>query len=125
MLDSVKIPVTTTGSDGAAVGTNYSSRPICGEVVRVDVDWDANAHANSDVTVTIDSDDNHPAITLYAKTNSKTDAVVYPHVQATDTAGAAITGWYQRLFGIGRVKVVVGDSNALAPAVTVTVYVKS
>lgn len=124
MLGSVKIAVTTSGEDGAATGTGYSTHPISGEIAAVIVDWHANAHANSDITVTLEADDNHPAITLYSKANAKTDISVYPHVQATDTAGAAIAGWYQHIVGSGRVKVVVGDSNALAPAVTVYVYYK-
>lgn len=124
MTDSTRIAVTTVGADGAAVGTAYGSRSIDGEIAAVHVDWDSTAPNTSDITVTIEADDNHPALTLYTKANANTDAWVYPHAQATDNAGAAITGWYVPLIGTGRVKVVVGDSNALAPAVTVTVYVK-
>ena len=124
MNDSVRIAVTTIGADGAAVGTAYSPRPIDGEIAAVHVDWGATAPNTSDIAVTIESDDNHPAITLYSKANANADVSVYPLVQATGTDGAAIASWYVPIFGAGRVKVVVGDCNALAPAVTVTVYVK-
>lgn len=124
MLRSVKVSVTTTGNAGAATGTGYSAGPISGEIVAVIVDWHTSAPNTSDITVTLEADDNHPAITLYSKTNANTDVSIYPHVQATDTAGAAIAGWYQHIVGTGRVKVVVGDCDALAAAVTVNVYYK-
>ncbi len=124
MSDSVRVAVTTVGADGAAVGTGYSPRPIDGEIAALYVNWGATAPGTSDITITVEADDNHPAITLYAKSNSVADALVYPLVQATGTDGAGIASWYVPIIGSGRVKVVVGDCNALAPAVTVTVYVK-
>lgn len=123
MIRSAKIAVTTTGADGSATGTGYSSAPINGEVRQIRVDWDATAPATSDIDVVAESDDNHPEVALYDKDNAATDLWVYPKVQSTDVAGAAIAAQYQHPVVAGqRVKVTVGGCNALAPAVTVTVF---
>lgn len=120
-----KIAVTTTGSAGSASGTAYSTSPVFGEVYAVRVDWHASAPGTSDIDVTIESDDSRPAVTLYDKDDANTDIWVYPQVQATDVAGAAITGVYQRLLSVGgRVKVVVGGCDALTNAVIVYVFLK-
>ena len=125
MLRSQKIAVTTVGTAGSASGDGYGAQPINGIVRALRVDWHANAPAGtSDITITIEADDDHPAITLYAKTNAVTDLWVYPHAQATDTAGAAITGWYLPLVGSGRIKVSVAQCDALTNAVVVTAYVE-
>lgn len=122
MLQSQKITVTTTGVAGSAAGTGYSSRPISGAIKAVRVDWSASAPVTSDITITVDSDDDHPAVTIYTKSDSATDAWAYPSVQATGTDGAAITGVYQDIVGVGRVKVVVAQCDALAAAVVVYVW---
>ncbi len=122
MLQSQKITVTTTGGAGVSAGTSYSNRPISGAIKAIRVDWAGTAPVTSDITVTIDLDDDHPAVTLYTKSDSATDAWVYPSVQATDTAGAAVAGVYQDIVGTGRVKVVVAQCNDLAPAVVVYVW---
>lgn len=122
---TAKIVVTTAGSDGSATGTAYSDKPLNGELYAIYVDWHADAPAGtSDITITVDSDDNHPAVTLYAKTNSVTDAWVYPVVQSTGTDGSAVSGAYQHILVAGRVKAVVAQSNALTACATVYLYLK-
>jgi hypothetical protein len=121
---TAKIAVTTTGSDGSASGTGYSAKPVSGELYAIYVDWHTSAPVTSDITVTVESDDDHPAITLYSKSDSATDAWVYPVVQCTDTGGTAVTGEYQHILVSGRIKVAVAQSNALDPAVTVYVFLK-
>ncbi len=122
MLQSVRINCTTTGAAGSAAVTARSSRPISGKIVALFVDWHASAPATSDITITIESDDDHPAIDVYAKTNSVTDAWVYPYVQGTTTAGVAIAGVYQPVAGEGVVKVIIAESDALTNAAIVYVY---
>jgi hypothetical protein len=122
-MRSVKISVTTTGSAGSATGDGYSPSPICGEIVAIRVDWHASAPATSDITITFDTDDNHPVITNYAKTDSVTDAWVYPVVQSTDTGGTGVT-WYQHPVGDGRLKVAIAQSDALTNAAVVYVFLK-
>lgn len=120
-----KIAVTTTGSAGSATGTAYSNTTVSGELFALYVDWHASAPAGtSDITITVDSDDNAPAVTLYAKTNAVTDLWVYPVVQSTDTAGAGVTGVYQHILVSGKIKVVIAQCDALAPAATVYLYLK-
>jgi len=124
MVRTAKIIVTTTGADGSATGTAYSDKPLNGELYALRVDWHADAPATSDITITVDSDDNHPAVTLYAKEDAKTDLWVYPVVQSTDTAGAGVTGVYQHILVTGRVKVVVAGADALTACATVYLYLK-
>lgn len=124
-IRTVKVPVTTTGSDGEATGTGYSARPLNGKVRQVYVDWGATAPASSDIDVVGENDDDHPEVVLYDKDNSATDVWVYPKVQSTDVAGSAITGEYQfKALSGQRIKVAVGGCNALDPAVTVYVSVE-
>ncbi len=123
MLRTVKIPVTTTGADGSGAGTAYSDRPVNGEVRAIYVDWGPTAPGTSDITITGEGDDDHPAVALYTKADSVTDAWVYPVLQRTDTAGAGVSAEYHFPLVQGRIKVVIAGSNALAPAATVHVYI--
>ena len=116
-----RITVTTTGSDGAASGTGYSSGPHSGEVVAVKVDWAATAPGTSDITITSEK---APTITYVSKSDSATDAWFYPRVQATDNGGSAISGEYLAYPVNDRLKVAVAQCNALDPAVTVYVFVR-
>lgn len=122
MLRSQQIAVTTVGADGSAVGNNVGTIPIHGEIKALRVDWHASAPATSDIDITLEADASHPQTVLYDKDDAKDDLWVYPHVQATSTAGAGITGVYVPIVGSGYPKVAVAQCNALAPAVTVTVY---
>ncbi len=125
MIRTAKIEVATTGADGAATGTGYSDAPLNGTLRMIVVDWAATAPgATSDLTVTVEADGNHPAVTLFSKSDSATDVTAYPRVQATDTAGTGIADQYVSLPVAGRIKAAVAQCNALAPAVTVTVYVE-
>ena len=123
MVEIHKITVTTTGDNGLATGTGYSTRAVNGEVRALRVDWGATAPASSDIDVVVESDDNRPEVTLFSKDNSKTDAWVYPKVQSTDTGGSGITGQYQHPLANGRIKVSVEGCNALTTAVTVYAFV--
>lgn len=125
MLQTEKIVVTTTGADGAATGTAYSSRPISGAVKRIIGDWGATAPNTSDIAITVEADDKHPATTLYSKANAVTDFDIYPLVQGAGADGALITGQYVPPIVEGRVSVAVVQCNALAVAITVTVIVET
>jgi hypothetical protein len=123
-MRSVKISVTTTGSAGSASGDGYSAKPVCGEVYAIRVDWHASAPGTSDITITFEGDDNNPVVTQYAKTDAVTDLWVYPVVQSTDTAGAAVSGIYQHPVGSGRIKASIAQSDALTNAAVVYVFLK-
>jgi len=123
MVEVHKITVTTTGSNGAATGTGYSTRGVNGEVRALYVDWGATAPGTSDVDVVVESDDNRPEVALYSKDDSVADAWVYPKVQSTGTDGVVISAEYQHPLANGRLKVSVAESNALTTAVTVYAFV--
>lgn len=123
MVEVQKITVTTTGGDAAATGTGYGARAVNGEVRAIYVDWSASAPGTSDIDVVVESDDNRPEVGLYSKDDSVADAWVYPKVQSTDVAGAAISGEYQHPLANGRISVAVAGCNALTTAVTVYVFV--
>jgi len=125
MIEIHKIAVTTTGDNGSATGTGYSTRAVNGEVRALQIDWGATAPGTSDIDVVVESDDNRPEVTLYDKDDSAADAWVYPKVQSTDTGGSAISGEYQHPLANGRLKVAVAGCNALDPAVTVYAFVAS
>lgn len=121
MIRTAKVSVTTTGSAGAATGTG-KSKPINGEVFALYIDWNASAPGTSDIDVVIESDDDRPEVVLYSKDNANADGWVYPVVQSTDTAGAAVAGQYQHLLAAGPVKVTIDQCDALDPAATVYVF---
>ena len=124
-VQTARIAVTTIGSAGSATGTDYSTSSVDGEVFAIRVDWHASAPgATSDIVITVDSDDYHPSITLYSKSDSATDAWVYPVVQSTDTAGSAVAGQYQHILASGKIKVAITGCNALTDAAVVYVYLR-
>lgn len=73
-----------------ASGTHTSAGTFSGRVLRVMIDYSASADSGTDVTVAT-AGNNHPAVTLYTKSNSNTDAVVNPRAPIHDTSGTALT----------------------------------
>ena len=120
MIETFPIKVTTTGSAGSAAGS-ADSAPINGILRAIRVDYHASAPATTDLTVT---ELNSLGRTLLTKTDTATDDIVYPTVEADDAAFAAITDTVWPICIDGRVRVSVAQSNALAPAVTVWVQVE-
>jgi len=124
MIHATTIRVTTVGTNGVATGAGYSLAPLNGELISLAIDWSASAPGSSDIAITVEADAEIPALTLYGKSDSVADAVVYPRVQATSTAGEAIEGQYVPLPVTGRIKVAVTGCNALSNAAVVTAYVR-
>lgn len=120
MIETYPMFVTTTGSAGSATGSTDSD-PINGKLVSVTVDYHASAPATTDLTIVELSP---PARTLLTKTDTATDDIVYPTVEADDAAFAAITDTVWPIYIDGRVRVSVAQSNALAPAVKVYLQVE-
>lgn len=120
MIETFPIKVTTTGSAGSAAGS-ADSDPINGILRAIRVDYHASAPATTDLTVT---ELNSLGRTLLTKTDTATDDIVYPTVEADDAAFAAIADTVWPICIDGRVRVSVAQSNALAPAVTVWVQVE-
>jgi len=124
MISTEKITVVTTGADGSGLGEQVSAHPVNGELVAIYVDWGSTAPGTSKIVVICESDDDHPAITLYDKTAAATDLWVYPTIVQTTTDGTARTA-YAPIPVAGTLKVNVTLCNALSPAATAYVYVKS
>ena len=116
-----QVVVNTTGSAGSATGT-ADSDPIAGELLAVYIDYAGTAPG----TTTVDLDEVGGAgRKLLDKAASATDVTHYPRVQMQDNTGANVAGVYERFALAGRkVRVSVAASNALSPAVTVTLLVR-
>lgn len=114
--------VNTTGSAGSASGSAILSTGL-GELVAVHLDYHASAPATSDVVITSEG---VPAdVTLLTRSNSATDAWLYPTVNVHDNAGAAVAGAQAApVVHNGALSVSVAQCDALTSAVTVTAYVR-
>lgn len=108
-----KVAVTTTGSAGSATGSG-TSELISGYLLDVYLDFNASAPATSDVTLAYATRGGN----ILVASNGNTDALHQPLKQASDAAGAAITGVYNPYVLDDKVTVSVAQCDALAPAVT-------
>ncbi len=117
----ITVPVNTTGTAGSATGTAVTE-PINGDVVSVRLDFNAGAPA----TTTVDLDEvGGAARKILDKAASNTDVVHYPTALADDNTGTPLTGIYARFSLAGRpIRITVAASDALTPAVTVTIMVE-
>lgn len=123
MIRKRAIPVTTTGSAGSATGTATLSLGRPGLLMGLSVDFSASAPATTDLTVKAD---NASGLTLFAVSNTATDVAQTPVLHgAKDEAGAAIAETSAQAFAMFStgIYVDVAQSVALAPAVTVFVWV--
>jgi hypothetical protein len=112
------ITVTTTGSAGSATGST-TSNAINGLILGVYFDFHASAAATTDTTVAYGSPAHGNLVVI---TSSKTDAFHLIRKQATDVAGAAITGVYDLLPIAGTLTVSLAECDALTAALVATVY---
>lgn len=110
------VPVTTTGSAGSATGT--AKLNIVGYIESIKVTYHSAPN-----TTTVDIDEaSGMGRKLMDLAAGNTNVVIYPVVNNTNNAGAAVTGIYTRYFVPNTpVTITVAASNALAPAVTVTI----
>lgn len=117
---AIPLVVTTTGSAGSASGGAMEPIPGgFGRVVAVDVDFHASAPATTDVTLTA------AGRTILAVTNSATDKTYYPRHAVQTSAGADIASRNEEApVAFDDLTVAVVQSNALDPAVTVTVILE-
>jgi hypothetical protein len=106
--------VTTMGGAGVAAGT-ATINCIPGWLECVQIDFGATAPGTTDTALT-QADSPTALLTV---TSSATDATFYPRATCVDTAGAAITNSYTKLYCHGPVLVTVAQCDALAPAMTV------
>ena len=117
------ISVTTTGSAGSAAGTGTAAIWPAGYLEWVYYDYHASAPNTTDITGTMSGA--MPGGTVFTRSNSATDALVYPRAAAIDTAASAITNSGERIALTGTLTVTLAQCDALTDAVTVYVGVNS
>jgi hypothetical protein len=121
MKHEIVLKVTTAGSAGSATGSATTETPIRGFIESWKFNFDPAVPATTDTTL---SEVGGMARTLRTISNSATDVTEYPRVQATDTAGAAITGVYERFYIPGRyLSVSLAQSDAVTDALVLTINV--
>ena len=125
MLWKEAIAVTTAGADGSAVGTAYSHNTVMGYIHAAYVDYSGTlCPSTTDLTVGAASTPTENIINL---ANGTTDAWIYPRRQVHNNAGTGLTlegtePVVDKYIVYDRVKVVVGDCNAITDAVTVYLF---
>lgn len=83
------VTVTISGTTGSATTT----QPIIGIVRAVHLNFSGSMASTADTTVATAGTLN-PAMTLFVKSDSSTDAWFYPVLQNTGSTGAAVTDSY-------------------------------
>jgi hypothetical protein len=86
MIRTIPVTVVTTGVDGSAAGTGYSSYTVAGKLHAVYAGF-ATTHANTDTTITLPS---VPIRTILTLTNVNTAGWYQPRIALHDAAGAAV-----------------------------------
>jgi len=108
-----KVVVTTTGSDGSALGSGDSGG-IMGFLLDVYLDYHADAPSSTDVTVAFKTRGGNVLVV----TDNKTDGLYHPRAKPVDSAGAAITNAHDRFALNDALTVSVAQADALTGCVT-------
>lgn len=117
-IRTARISVTTTGSAGAATGS-ATTEVLHGFLLDVYLDYHASAPATTDVVIAHSNPTLGAVLTV---ANTKTDGRYVPRETVQTIAGAiSDPDGYDRIALAGTLTVTVAESNALAPAVTVTI----
>ena len=111
--------ITTTGADGAAVGTGVISG-LTGYLTDIYIDYHASAPSSIDVTVAY-ADRGGDILVV---SNNNTDGMYCPRKQNCNSAGAAISGDYDRYVIDGNLNISIAQADALTACVTVYVRVQ-
>ncbi len=118
-VNTIRIPVTTTGVDGSGVG-EASSAGVRAAIMSFYIKYHASAPGTTDVVIT---EVGGAGRTLLTRNNTNTSGefpVRISEVGNTGTAGSGVTPYF---LGGEQIKVAVTGANALAPAVEVFAYV--
>lgn len=119
MIETIVIPVTTTGNAGSGAGSATVKLANDGFLLGVNFDFDSTAPATTDTTLAVAN----PTTTLLTLTNTATDAYYAPRVQACGNTGTAISGVYELIPISESITVSVAQCNAITNAVVVHVKV--
>jgi len=113
------VAVNTTGSNGSASGTGTATDFIQGYFLDAYLDYGASAPSSTVVTIT-QTGQSDAILTAPA---SATDVRLAPRQALVNRAGSAITNSHDLIPVNGTLTVAASLSNALSPAVTVTIRV--
>ena len=90
MIRKQQVTVTTAGANGSATGSGTTAKPLNGRLLAVHIDYTGEP-ATCDVTIaTVGT----PVRTLLTKSDSATDAWVYPRVLVQGVTAADLTAIY-------------------------------
>jgi len=123
-MNLVVLKVTTTGEDGAAVGTAESELLISGEIKAVVLDYHASAPNTTDVNLYMTD---APSYLILDYDDKNTDVGLHPRKQACIDDGTAVTidGTYfdaEPYVVHGKLTLAVAGCNALTDAVTAWIF---
>lgn len=94
MIRQTQINLTAAGTNGSAIASGTTGKPLNGILMAIHVDHPAaGGAATTDLSVACGS----PALTLMAKADSVADAWFHPVAQKTGADGAAVSGEYGEL----------------------------
>lgn len=110
--------VVTVSTSGATSGSESTDRDVSGYVYAVHLDFAGSISATTDVTLSQAS----PSLTMLQLTNYYTDTWYYPVVQQHSSAGAAVSGAYERALVADQVDVAVGQTTSGTQILTATIY---
>jgi len=124
-MNLVVLKVTTTGSDGAALGTAESELAIIGRIIAVVLDYHASAPGGTTDVTLYQTDTPINLILSYA--DSATDICLHPRKQSCEVDGTALTydGTYkvtEPFVVYGKLTLAVAESNALTDCVAAWIY---
>jgi hypothetical protein len=112
-----QVTLSGTGVDGTVSASDETDGVIRGRLHGVHLDFASGVTTTTDVTITQAS----PALTILQLSNYYTDTWYYPAAQQTNSAGAAISGAYERLLVADRLTVAVGETIS-GTIMTATIY---
>jgi len=111
------VSVTTTGIDGAAVGSSVSEY-LYGFLLDVYLNYHASCPATADVTL---AHTNPLMGNIFVKSNNATDIRIVPRDPCVNVAAAAITDSYDYHVLSGTLTLSVAEANALTDCVVATI----
>ena len=123
-MNLVLLKVTTTGADGAAVGSVETGVPVYGEIKAVVLDYHASAPNTTDVELYMTTT---PSYLILNCDNKNTDIALHPRKQSCNNAGTLLTldGTREKTESYavaGQLTLAVAECDALTDAVTAWIF---
>lgn len=110
--------VVTVSTSGATSGSGSTDRDVGGYVYAVHLDFAGSISDTTDTTLSQAS----PSLTVLQLTNYYTDTWYYPVVQQHSSAGAAVSGEYERVLVADQIDIAVAQTTSGTQVLTATVF---